>query len=120
MFIQRALFCGTLFLAAIGFMMGASAPAAAHPPIDISAANWKFTPSTITVEAGQLVTLHVTATSGVHGIQSDELGIPKTAIAPGKFVDVTFTPKTPGTYKIHCAIPCGPGHGDMIITIVVK
>jgi cytochrome c oxidase subunit II len=120
MFIQRTLFYCTLVVAAIGFIMGASAPAAARSPIDISAANWKFTPNTITVKAGQTVTLHMTATSGVHGIQSDKLGIKKTAILPGKFVDVTFTPKTPGTYKIHCAIPCGPGHGDMVITIVVK
>jgi cytochrome c oxidase subunit II len=120
MFIKRVSFCGILAIAAIGLIFGLSAPAAAHPPIDISAANWKFTPNTITVEAGQPVTLHVTATSGVHGIQSDELGIPKTAIAPGKSIDVTFTPKTAGTYKIHCAIPCGPGHDDMVLTIVVK
>jgi cytochrome c oxidase subunit II len=120
MFIQRASFCCILAVATIGFIMGASAPAAAHPPIDISAANWKFTPAVITVEAGQPVTLRLTAASGVHGIQSDELGIKKTAISPGKFVEVTFTPQKAGTYKIHCAIPCGPGHDEMVITIVVK
>ncbi len=120
MIIQRAMFCGILTVAAIGLVLGLSAPAAAHPPIDISAANWKFTPNTITVEVGQPVTLRLTAASGVHGIQSDELGIKKTAITTGKFVEVTFTPKTAGTYKIHCAIPCGPGHDDMVITIVVK
>ena len=93
--------------------------ASAHPSIDIAVANWKFTPSTITVPVGVPTTLRLTTTSGVHGIKSDDLGIPMTTIPNGKVVEVTFTPKKAGTYVLHCQIFCGPGHADMALTIVV-
>src|SRR5579875_1361206 len=79
-------------------------PASAHPSIDIAASNWKFTPSTITLHVGETTTLRLTSTSGVHGIKSDELGIPLTTIVPGKFVTVEVTPKKAGTYVVPCAI----------------
>ena len=97
----------------------APAPVAAHPTIDIAVANWKFTPATITIPVGAPTTLRLTTTSGVHGIQSDELGIPMTNIPNGKIINVTFTPKKAGTYVLHCMIFCGPGHADMKLTIVV-
>lgn len=95
-------------------------PAMAHPTVDAVASNWKFTPGTIEMHVGETTVLHITSTGGVHGIQSDDLNIAQTTIPPGKFVDVTVTPKKPGTYKIHCSIPCGNGHGDMVLTIEVK
>lgn len=94
--------------------------AAAHPTVDIVASNWKFTPSTITVPVGEPTTLRLTSAEGVHGIASTDLGIPTTTIMPGKFVTVTFTPKKAGTYPVHCAVICGAGHADMILTIKVQ
>jgi cytochrome c oxidase subunit 2 len=91
----------------------------AHPTIDIVASNWKFTPATITIPVNEPTTLRLTSSSGVHGLQSDELGIPKTTITPGNFQLVTFTPTKAGTYVLHCAVVCGPGHADMTLTIVV-
>jgi len=52
-------------------------------------------------------------------VQSSDLGIPMTTIAPGKGVDVTVTPKTAGTYKLPCEIFCGAGHDKMILTVKV-
>ncbi|HLI96880.1 MAG TPA: cupredoxin domain-containing protein [Candidatus Baltobacteraceae bacterium] len=92
----------------------------AHPSIDIVASNWKFTPDTITVPAGEPTTLRLTSSEGVHGIKSDELGIPDTTIMPNKFATVTFTPKTVGTYVVHCSIVCGAGHPNMALTIKVQ
>ena len=94
-------------------------PASAHPTVDIAVANWKFTPATITIPVGEPTVLRLTSTSGVHGIQSDELGIPLTTIPNGKTVEVTFTPKKAGTYLLHCMIFCGPGHANMALTVVV-
>ena len=94
-------------------------PASAHPTVDVAVANWKFTPATITIPVGEPTTLRLTSTSGVHGIQSDDLGIPLTTIANGKTVEVTFTPKKAGTYVLHCMVFCGPGHADMKLTVVV-
>jgi cytochrome c oxidase subunit 2 len=93
--------------------------ARAHPSIDIAVANWKFTPAKITIPVGEATVLRLTTTSGVHGIQSDDLGIPLTTIPNGKVIDVTFTPTKTGTYVLHCMIVCGPGHPNMALTIVV-
>lgn len=91
----------------------------ANAPIAITASDWKFAPAEITVHVGQPVTLDLTSTAGVHGLRSDELGIPATTIVPGKTERVTFTPKKAGTYVLHCTIPCGPGHAKMTLTIDV-
>lgn len=85
----------------------------------ITASNWKFAPAEITVHVNEPVTLKLVSGGGVHGFQSDELGIPQTTIAPGGAKTVTFTPKKTGTYVIHCALPCGPGHNDMALAIKV-
>ena len=95
-------------------------PAVAHPTIDIVGSNWKFAPAKIELHVGETTVLHITSAEGVHGIASDELEIKQTTIMPGKFVDVSLTPKKAGIYKIHCSIPCGNGHGDMVLTIEVK
>ena len=104
---------------ALGLGASVAAPAAAHPSIDIVASNWKFTPGTITAHLNEPTTLRLTSSGGVHGIQSDELGIPDTTIMPGKFVTVTFTPKKLGTYQVHCAVFCGAGHADMVLVVKV-
>ncbi|HEY5094320.1 MAG TPA: DUF305 domain-containing protein [Candidatus Eremiobacteraceae bacterium] len=96
-----------------------TAPVLAHPTIDVAASNWKFTPATITVNAGEPTTLRLISTSGTHGIASDDLGISSTMIQPGKFVEVSFTPKTSGTFAVHCSVFCGAGHPNMVLTVVV-
>ena len=110
-----------LALAAVVTAAAASIPttASAHPSIDIAVANWKFTPDKITIPVGEPTTLRLTSTSGVHGIKSDDLGIPMTTIPNGKVIEVTFTPKKAGTYVLPCQIFCGPGHADMKLTIIV-
>jgi len=117
---MHAIFRTVLPLAVMAVALIASAGAAlAHPPIDIVASNWKFTPAKITVPVNEETTLRLTSSEGVHGVESADLGIAKTTISPDKFVTVTFTPKKAGTYVVHCAVICGPGHDDMTLTIVV-
>lgn len=106
-------------LSAVG-AIALALPALAHPTVDVVASNWKFIPATVEMHVGETTVLHLTSSGGVHGIQSDDLGIPQTTIPPGKFVDVSVTPKKAGTYQVHCSIVCGAGHGDMVLTIEVK
>jgi cytochrome c oxidase subunit 2 len=93
--------------------------ASAHPSVDIVASNWKFTPNTIELHVGETTTLRVTSSEGVHGLQSDDLGIPQTMIEPGKFETIVVTPKKAGKYVLHCAIMCGEGHANMTLTVNV-
>lgn len=88
--------------------------------VEVTAANWKFTPSKIVMHVGKPTTLQVTSAGGVHGIASDELGIPKTAIVPDKPVTITVTPKSLGTYRVGCAIVCGPTHEEMQLFVDVE
>ena len=106
----------TLLIAGVSMI----APVWAHPGIDIAAANWKFTPDTITLHAGETTQLRLTSTEGVHGIKSAELGIPLTTLMPGNFVTVSVTPKKAGVYVLNCAILCGPGHEKMSLTVKVE
>lgn len=92
----------------------------ASSPINVVASNWEFTPGTITLHVGQTTTLHLTSSEGVHGIQSDDLGIKQTMIMPGKGTDVTFTPTKAGTYVLHCTVFCGMHHATMALTIKVE
>ncbi len=111
-----------LMLALVGFMalVGLRVPATAHPTIDIVASNWKFTPAKIQVPVGEATKLNLTSSSGLHGLQSDELGIKLTSIKPGESQSVTIKPAKAGTFVLHCAIVCGPGHSDMALTIEAK
>lgn len=93
--------------------------AASPASYDVAASNWKFAPGVITVHVGETTTLRVTSKEGVHSIGSSDLGIPETVLTPGKYVTLTFTPKKAGTYQLHCALPCGPGHPDMMLVVKV-
>jgi cytochrome c oxidase subunit 2 len=86
--------------------------------IAITASNWKFAPSEITVHANQPVKLELSSSEGVHGFSSSDLGIANTLLTPGSTKTIEFTPSKPGTYTVHCSVFCGQGHGDM--TLIVK
>ncbi|GAC1428717.1 MAG: hypothetical protein NVSMB5_23330 [Candidatus Velthaea sp.] len=102
--------------AVVGVNVGATS---AHPSADIIASNWKFTPEKIEAHVGVPMALILTSSEGVHGIESADLGIPKTMILPDKLIDVKFTPKKAGTYDLHCTIVCGTGHEKMVLTVTV-
>ena len=116
---MKKLFIASLVLLIAAVMIGIK-PAHAHPTIDIVASNWKFTPATISIKVGEAQELRLTSAEGVHGMKSDELGIPQTLITPGKLVTVSVTPKKAGTYVIPCSVICGAGHPDMKLTVKVE
>ena len=102
-----------------GCFTGSAAASAAPPSIDIVATTWKFTPNVIELHVGEAATLHLTSSGGVHGLQSDDVGISLTTIEPGPGTDVQVMPKKAGTYVLHCQVFCGEGHSDMALTIHV-
>ncbi len=116
MFVSRRIALGAALGAFIMFTAGATS---AHPTADIVASNWKFIPAKVEAHVGSSMTLLLTSSEGVHGIESTELGIAKTMIVPDKLSEVKFTPKKAGTYVLHCTIVCGAGHDTMTLTINV-
>ena len=106
--------------AIIGSLIAVNTTAtSAHPTADIVASNWKFTPAKIEAHVGVPMALILTSSEGVHGIESADLGIPKTMLLPDKWTDVKFTPKKAGTFDLHCTIVCGAGHETMVLTVKV-
>ena len=87
--------------------------------IEVKAYRYSFEPETITVHEGEPVTLRLTSKDVTHGIADADLGIPNTVIFKGKTSTVTFTPKKLGTFKVHCSVFCGVGHGNMMLTVKV-
>lgn len=78
----------------------------------VSIANFAFSPATITVKAGTTVTWTNNDTV-THTVTADSGSGPDSGnLAPGKIY--TFTFKTAGTYKYHCAI-----HASMTGTVIV-
>jgi heme/copper-type cytochrome/quinol oxidase subunit 2 len=81
---------------------------------------FSFSPNAIVAHVGQQETIVLTSTGGVHGVASAELGIDTTLIRPNHPVTISFTPKEPGRYVIHCANVCGIGHAGMAFTVQVE
>lgn len=91
------------------------APASGDNVVNIEASNWKFNQEKYEVKAGSPVTINFKSAEGVHGISIEGLDV-----SLDKEGSKTITPDKPGEYKIICSIMCGPDHGKMAATLVVK
>lgn len=109
----------TVAVIALGLLATAATTAAPPSTVNIVVSEWRFTPARIILVAGQTTTFRLTSEVGVHGIKSDDLGMAQTTIT-GSPVNVTFTPRRPGTYRLECSIFCGGGHTGMVLTVVVR
>jgi plastocyanin len=73
--------------------------------ITIKAEGMQFDISTLTVKAGQPITLRFeNHDTMAHGIAIDTLNIRTAQIGPNQVTTVTFTPKEPGTYVFYCFV----------------
>lgn len=86
---------------------------------EITATNWKFTPSLIEVNLGDKVELHMTSSEGTHGIAFLEFGVSET-LREGGDVHAEFIADKTGTFNFMCTVPCGGGHSGMRGLFVVK
>lgn len=118
-------------LAVIGQEAGSQTPRV----VEMTAANYEFSPAVVHAKVGEAIELKVTATDREHGIRikTTAEGADKGA-APGleitskedcvKFKKnemgtIDFTARAPGTYEFVCCKLCGFGHGKMKGEIVV-
>ena len=106
---------------ALSLLAGGAPRARAQEPrvVEITARRFQFTPSQVTLKRGETVKLRLRSEDVVHGFYMKALGI-DTLIQPGKTTAVTITPAVAGRYTTICHHFCGPGHGNMKMTIVVE
>jgi cytochrome c oxidase subunit 2 len=86
--------------------------------IEVTAKRFEFIPNEITLKKGEPVVLVLKSADVAHGIRFKELGI-QTKVNKGQTSELAFTPDKTGIFIGHCAVFCGSGHGQMILTLHV-
>jgi len=89
--------------------------AKAGPQLKFVASNYQFDKPEYTVKAGEKVTVSLQNKEGLHAVEIKDLGIKLDGQT--KSMEVTFD--KPGTYEVHCSLPCGPGHAQMVTKLIV-
>lgn len=96
-----------------------SQPVGAVKEFDLTAKQWEFNPSTITVNKGDTVKLHITSIDVTHGFGMPDFGISET-LTPGSTIDIEFVADKRGTFTFACIVVCGSGHGGMNGQLIVN
>ncbi len=87
--------------------------------INMRAFQWGFDPSTIEVNKGDRVKLHITSEDVEHGFAISEFGV-NANIPAGQSTDVEFVADKAGTFRFFCSVFCGAGHSDMTGQLIVR
>jgi heme/copper-type cytochrome/quinol oxidase subunit 2 len=104
---------------AIAFLpvpVGATLPTERH--VRIEARSFAFSPSVITVNPGDRVTIELVAMDVVHGLSIDGYNLSVSA-DPGRTARLTFVADRVGTFRFRCAVACGALHPFMLGKFVV-
>jgi cytochrome c oxidase subunit II len=113
-----------VLLVAAGALLAAPTPAyeqSSPRVIEVTAERFSFSPSEITVRAGEAIEFRVRSEDTAHGFRI--AGTPVNGVVPkrGKGVlAVAATFDRPGRYTIECTRMCGAGHDFMRGIIVVR
>lgn len=86
--------------------------------IEMNARTFAFEPSTLTVQKGDTVTIHLESLDAQHGLFIDGYDVNIQA-EPGKSAQVTFVADKDGKFKFRCSVTCGPLHPFMIGELTV-
>lgn len=97
----------------------ASPTEAPEKEFEMTARQWEFQPSAITVQKGDRVKLRITSVDVSHGFKLPEFGVDE-RLEPGRQLNVDFIADKAGTFTFFCNVLCGSGHGEMRGTLVVE
>ncbi len=86
---------------------------------NVTAKRFEFSPSVITVNEGDEVTLNMTSEDTEHGFNLPDFGVNLT-VKPGETGTATFKADKKGVFIFRCSVFCGEGHGEMQGTFEVK
>jgi cytochrome c oxidase subunit 2 len=95
------------------------ASGAAPRDIHMVARRFVFEPSTVVVQRGQPVTLHLTAPEVPMGFSLPDFHL-RTDIVPGREAVIQLTPDKAGEFEFVCDVFCGDGHENMSGTLSVR
>ncbi len=81
--------------------------------IRVEASQFSYTPSVISLNPGDTVTIELTSMDVVHGLYVDGYGVSVQA-DPGQTNSLTFVANRRGSFRIRCNVTCGAMHPFMI------
>jgi heme/copper-type cytochrome/quinol oxidase subunit 2 len=84
----------------------------------IDARQFAYSPSEITVNPGDTVTIELVSTDVVHGLYIDDYDLSGEA-DPGQTGTMTFTATRSGSFRFRCNLTCGAMHPFMIGKLTV-
>lgn len=84
----------------------------------VDARQFAYSPSELTVNPGDIVTLQLVSTDVVHGLYIDGYDLSVEA-DPGQTATLTFTANKPGSFRFRCNVTCGAMHPFMIGKLTV-
>ena len=84
----------------------------------VDARQYAYSPSELTVNAGDTVTIHLVSNDVVHGLYVDGYGVSVEA-DPGQRATLTFVAGKPGSFRFRCNVTCGAMHPFMIGKLTV-
>ena len=118
MYSKRMLYWTLLAAAALAVAFAPLPPdmSAAHHAthtFDLDARQFAYSPSVLSVAAGDTVTINLRSMDVVHGLYLDGYGLSMQAEA-GHTSTLTFVANRSGTYRFRCSVTCGPMHPFMI------
>lgn len=85
----------------------------------MTAKNYEFDPSVITVKKGEKVRLFITAADRDHGIRIQGYDIDQ-VLKKGETATIEFTADKAGTFEFKCSVYCGMGHRKMKGKLIVE
>jgi heme/copper-type cytochrome/quinol oxidase subunit 2 len=84
----------------------------------IDARQFAYSPSELTVNPGDSVTIQLVSTDVVHGLYIDGYDLSVEA-DPGQTATLTFFADKPGSFRFRCNVTCGAMHPFMIGKLTV-
>ena len=85
---------------------------------ELDARQFTYSPSELSVNQGDTVTIHLVSTDVVHGLYVDGYDVSVEA-DPGQSATLTFVADKPGSFRFRCNITCGAMHSFMIGKLTV-
>ena len=84
----------------------------------IEARQFAYSPSQLTINPGDTVTIQLASVDVVHGLYIDGYDLSVEA-DPGQTATLTFTADKPGLFRFRCNVTCGAMHPFMIGKLTV-
>ena len=79
----------------------------------VEARQFAYSPSEITVNPGDTITIHLVSTDVAHGLYIDGYDLSVEA-DPGQTATLSFKANKPGSFRFRCNVTCGAMHPFMI------